>query len=326
MNFYFYAFLIAEAIGETCRAVSFEGGGSHGAYEAGAFYTLVNTLNAADVAYDIVTGISTGALNAGALAQFAKGNEKAAGEFLVNTWLTIDGSQYVFVDWPGGLAQGILFEPGLYNTATLKNMINTKLNKGINRKVTVGSTNLDTGEFINFDESLGSEFLEAIMCSASPPFIFPFQSFQGQSYADGGCLINLDVFQAITRCYEETNNYADIIVDLIFDTKISSLPVSFTFNTIDVMSRVNQISSYNSAIWYYNQAKLAYPKVQFRYVIIPTGDMPGGIVPLNFTQSVLEAEVSMGKTDAANKIKSGENGRDTIERLYQQVKFNIITP
>jgi Predicted esterase of the alpha-beta hydrolase superfamily len=205
-------------------------------------------------------------------------------------------------------------------------MINTKLNKGINRKVTVGSTNLDTGEFINFDESLGSEFLEAIMCSASPPFIFPFQSFQGQSYADGGCLINLDVFQAITRCYEETNNYADIIVDLIFDTKISSLPVSFTFNTIDVMSRVNQISSYNSAIWYYNQAKLAYPKVQFRYVIIPTGDMPGGIVPLNFTQSVLEAEVSMGKTDAANKIKSGENGRDTIERLYQQVKFNIITP
>lgn len=320
------ALVVVKTLGQICRTVSLEGGGSHGAYEAGAMWTLVNTLNSLDVAYDVVSGISTGALNAGAMSQFTVGDEKNMADFLVNTWLTINGSQNVFVQWPGGLAQGVLYESGVYDTTPLKNMINTKFTKAPQRKITVGATNLNTGTFDNFDESVGKNIGEAVLCSASPPFIFPFQTFQGNVYADGGCLINLDVFQAISRCYEVTKNYGDIIVDLIFDTKIDGLPASSTFNTLDVLARVSQINAYNGAIWYYNQAKEAYPAVKFRYVIIPTGTMPGGVVPLNFDQVILEQEIQMGKTDAANVIKNGENGRERIGQLYEEMRSRIVIP
>jgi Patatin-like phospholipase len=305
-----------------------EGGGSHGAYEAGAMWTLANTLSAEDVGYDIVSGISTGALNAGGASQFAKGQEKEMADFLINTWLTIDGSDNIYTNWPGGLAQGLLFEAGLYTTEPLRNFLTKKLDKGINRKITIGATNLDTGVFNNFDESVGNaNLVEAIMSSAAPPFIFPYQLFEGQTYADGGCLINLDVFQSIVRCYEETKNYKDIIVDLIFDDKIQTLPSTTSFTTLGVFSRVNQINSYYGGIWYYNQAQEAYPDVNFRYVIIPTQDMPGNpIVPLNFDQSVLEEEIQLGKTDAANVIKKGSNGREVIKQLYQEIQQMVLIP
>lgn len=319
--------VISACWGQICRTVSLEGGGSHGAYEAGAIWTMVNTLSAVDVEYDIVSGISTGALNTGAIVQFPKGQEKAMADFLVDTWLTIGGSQNIYVQWPGGLAQGVLYEPGIYNTAPLRNFCKSKLTKGINRKFTIGATSLNTGNFINFDESIGnSNLIEAIMSSAAPPFFFPYQIFNNDVLADGGCLINLDVFEAINRCYSETKNYANIIVDLVFDSKVDTLPSTYSFNTIDVFSRVSQINTYNGGIWYYHQAKTAYPAVNFRYVIIPTADMPGGVVPLNFTQSVLEQEVQMGKTDAANVIKNGPNGSAKLDQLFDEMRARIIIP
>ena len=318
--------LVAKVFGQICRTISLEGGGSHGAYEAGAIWTMVNTLNAVDVEYDIISGISTGAINTGAMSQYAKGSEKAMADYLVNTWLTLGGNSSIYVQWPGGLAQGVLLEPGLYDTTPLRNFVNSRLTKPPQRKVTVGATNLNTGTFDNFDESVGSQFNLAVLSSGAPPFIFPFIPFQGTNYADGGCLINLDVFQAISRCYDINKSYANIIVDLIFDTKIDSIPASTSFNTLDVFARVSQINSYNSAIWYYHQAQLAYPAVKFRYVIVPSGSMPGGVVPLNFDQVILEQEVQMGKSDAANVIKTGENGKEILNELFQEMQSRMIIP
>jgi hypothetical protein len=316
-------FFLPMSLSQSCLSVSLEGGGSHGAYEAGALYTMAYTLPAASVAYDIISGISAGAINTGAMVQFPKGQEQAMATFMVNTWLTIGGNSSVYVQWPGG----VLFEPGVYDTSPLRQFLTSRLTKGIQRPFTVGTTSLDTGTFVNFDETIGSQNLvEAIMCSGSPPFIFPYQNFQGNTFADGGCLINLDVFQAISRCYAKTNNYAAITVDLIFDTKIDTIPASTSFNTIDVLSRVTNIQSYNGAIWYYHQAQEAYPAVKFRYVIIPSGPMPGGIVPLNFDQQILEQEVQMGKNDAANIIKEGENGGDKLRKLYEEMRARIVIP
>jgi hypothetical protein len=89
---------------------------------------------------------------------------------------------------------------------------------------------------------------------------------------------------------------------------------------------VNQINSYIGGIWYQSQAKVTFPQVTFRYTVIPTGTMPGGIVPLNFTQSVLEAEIQMGKQDAANVIKLGMNGRDRLTEAFNEIRNNIIIP
>ena len=310
-----------------CYTLSFEGGGSHGAYEAGALFTMVNTLSASSVVYDVISGISTGALNTAAAIQYPKGQEKAMAQYLVDTWLTIGGQDNIYVQWAGGYAQAILFEPSLYDTRPLRKFVTSKTTNGIQRKFTVGATSLNSGTFKNYDESIGaSNLVNAVMSSAAPPFFFPYVIFQGDVMADGGCLINLDVFEAINKCYSIVQDYSKIVVDLLFDSKVAALPSSYSFNTLQVIGRVMQINSYIGGIWYYNQAQLAYPKTKFRYVVIPTQDMPGGIVPLNFTQSVLETEVNMGKQDAANVIKMGENGRERIIAAYQELRANRVIP
>lgn len=320
-------FVVSGVLSQQCLTVSFEGGGSHGAYEAGALLTMVNTLAASSVAYNVISGISTGALNTAAAVQYPIGQEKAMAQYMVDTWLNIGGQDNIYVQWPGGYAQAILFEPALYDTRPLKAFVTSKTTKGINRPFTVGSTSLNTGNFKNYDETIGnSNLVEAVMSSAAPPFFFPYQLFQGDVMADGGCLINLDVFEAINKCYKIVNDYSKITVDLLFDSKVETLPSSYSFNTLQVFGRVFEINSYNGGIWYYNQAKLDYPGVKFRYVVIPTQDMPGGIVPLNFTQSVLVQEIQMGQTDAANVIKLGENGAEVLQAAYEKIKANRVIP
>lgn len=62
------------ALGEKCYALNLEGGGSHGAYEAGCIYQLAHSLPADEIKWNVVTGISTGAINSGVVSQFAPGD------------------------------------------------------------------------------------------------------------------------------------------------------------------------------------------------------------------------------------------------------------
>ena len=55
-----------------------EGGGDRGAYLAGAFKKMTEIMPTEETTYDIITGISAGGINAGAISFFPKGNEKEA--------------------------------------------------------------------------------------------------------------------------------------------------------------------------------------------------------------------------------------------------------
>ena len=61
-----------------CRALAMRGGGSKGAYEVGVLKGLVKYLEAKEREYDVVVGVSVGALNAAILAVHDIGNETAA--------------------------------------------------------------------------------------------------------------------------------------------------------------------------------------------------------------------------------------------------------
>ena len=65
------------------------GGGSKGAYEAGALHSIFNTLTGTDGEYDVISGVSVGAINSAAMALFAKGDEKALGDFLLDMWMNL---------------------------------------------------------------------------------------------------------------------------------------------------------------------------------------------------------------------------------------------
>ena len=53
---------------DECKALVLSGGGNNGSWEIGVFYGMVNNGNPADFEFDVITGISAGAINTGGLA------------------------------------------------------------------------------------------------------------------------------------------------------------------------------------------------------------------------------------------------------------------
>ncbi|CAG9329139.1 unnamed protein product [Blepharisma stoltei] len=309
-----------------CYALSIEGGGSHGAFEAGALWQLINSLPPDEVLYNVVTGISTGALNAAGVSFFPIGSEKEMADFVVQTWLNINNSSTIFEEWNDGIIGGLFFHSGLYNNAPLKKFVKERSQRGIHRNITVGSTNLDTGLYGQFNESLGNENMTtAILCSADPPAYFPPTWFQGHNWADGGCIINLDVFAAVNRCLDIVSNQSDIIVDLLFDTPDEGLTEVYNFTTLSVISRIREIKASDTNLWFLYNAVNAWPDVNFRYIILPSQKMPGGYVPLDFDRKVIEWEIELGKNDTKKALGSLKSGKESLKDRFKK-KDNIIYP
>jgi predicted acylesterase/phospholipase RssA len=74
---------IAFASQDVCHALALSGGANKGAYEAGVIWGLVNALTPEEVRWDVVTGVSAGAMNAAGMSIFEVGNEVAMSEFLL---------------------------------------------------------------------------------------------------------------------------------------------------------------------------------------------------------------------------------------------------
>ena len=79
---------------------------------------MVEASDPQDVRYDVVGGVSTGALNALGIAMYNVGEEKEAADNLVSFWNNLD-SKDVYGSWTLGLIQGV-FEKGLYNNRPFK--------------------------------------------------------------------------------------------------------------------------------------------------------------------------------------------------------------
>jgi len=71
---------------EYCRAMVLSGGANNGAWEAGVLWGLANYGIESDYYYDVVTGVSAGAINAAGLSPFAPNDIKNAAQFLTETW------------------------------------------------------------------------------------------------------------------------------------------------------------------------------------------------------------------------------------------------
>lgn len=307
--------------GQTCKALSLEGGGSWGAYEAGAIWALANMTKPGDIQWNVISGISAGALNTGALVQFPMGQEVAMSEFLLGVWNSLQNNSQIFVEWKGGLIDGLLFQRGLYNTDPLEKLVRTNFIYPIQRNFSVGSTNLDTGMLNTFNNSIGNAAIDAVMCSSAIPFVFPPHIFEGYAMADGGCIMNQDVFSAIGRCLEIATE-PNIIVDMIYDTPYAGLGNDTKFKTLDVFSRTYDIIKYDSSVWYTYNAMVAYPQAHFRYLIHPSTSFPGGL-PLNFTQYNIQFEIQTGINDTIHALNLPKDSRTFIKNLYEK-NFPIV--
>ena len=209
-----------------CRGLAMAGGGAYGAYEAGAFDAFVNTLPAEEVMYDIVSGVSAGSLNTATLGMFEKGDEQTANNFLNEFWFNLTSAETYNIKWP--ILYNVFFSNSILDNTPMRNTIHKYAGElGMHRPITVGTTNLNTGEFVNFNStSLGFEdLIEAVICSESIPIAFPPQNFKNATYCDGGVINNIDIAAAVTYCQNLGFDDEDIIVDAFFDHGGSRLPV-----------------------------------------------------------------------------------------------------
>jgi len=297
---------------EVCRALVLEGGGDKGAYEAGVLYGFIkNAKNPEDFQYDVITGISVGAINGLGIAQFPKGQESEAIDFLVDGWRKTK-QRDVFKNWPGGLLQGLFFKPALFNTDPeldyLDERIFTTPNK---RKVTVVATDFVTGEKVTFTESDWADdkqkAVNAALYSSAVPVVFLYRNVEGRTYIDGGWSGEaLDIEDAIFRCREVVDSDDKIIVDVIFANNNSFTDATREkFNTLQIHNRYKEIKSYVSATRAYLYSRDAFPHINFRYVMVASQRLPNQDLPLDFKKKNIEFMIDLGIKDALKALNDG---------------------
>jgi len=219
--------------------LSFSGGGSFGAVEIGI---IKNLMERQIINFDLYTGISAGALNAGFLSYYKNINEgitKAE-----NIYKTIN-NRMVYKLLPPT-------EVSLHNTEPLFNTLLKVIEKMPNEPVVhtlIGATNLYSGnlDVYSFEDNDDLNKVYLLMSSSAIPGLFPPIRYNGNQYADGGTLSN-ELLQV-----ENSNQYINITFvtpyeGYIYDnTPINSLKemIKRTINIVtsnfnNQMAKINQ--------------------------------------------------------------------------------------
>ena len=162
--------------------LSLSGGGSFGAVEIGILKRIVET----DAkTYDLYTGISAGALNAGFLSYFSNlKNGVSAAEKMYKSIHNL----LIYNVLPSTGVSVLNTEP-LFKTLT--KVINNMPGKPVVHTL-IGATNLYSGnlDIYNFEDNDNTNKVLLLMSSSAIPGIFPPVNYNGQLYADGGTLSN----------------------------------------------------------------------------------------------------------------------------------------
>ena len=219
--------------------LSFSGGGSFGAVEIGI---IKNLMERQIINFDLYTGISAGALNAGFLSYYKnidEGINKAE-----NIYKTIN-NRMVYKLLPPT-------EVSLLNTEPLFNTLLKVIEKMPNEPVVhtlIGATNLYSGnlDVYSFEDNDDLNKVYLLMSSSAIPGLFPPIRYNGNQYADGGTLSN-ELLQV-----ENSNQYINITFvtpyeGYIYDnTPINSLKemIKRTINIVtsnfnNQMAKINQ--------------------------------------------------------------------------------------
>ena len=111
---------------KVCRALALSGGANKGAYEMGVLKGLTQLLPAEEYAWDVVTGVSAGAINAGGMSIFPVGMEKEMVEFMQAILENLQ-TEYIYTYWDGPIGTGF-FEAGFFNDTPMQTFLENILN------------------------------------------------------------------------------------------------------------------------------------------------------------------------------------------------------
>ena len=177
-----FTFINVNAFTSVYNQLSFSGGGSFGAVEIGILKRILETDYKT---YDLYTGISAGALNAGFLSYFS--NLKSGIKSAEKLYDSMHNLLVYKLDPFTGIS--ILNTDPLFKTLT--NVINGMPTKPVVHTL-IGATNLYSGnlDVYTFEDNDDANKVLLLMASSAIPGIFPPVNYNGQLYADGGTLSN----------------------------------------------------------------------------------------------------------------------------------------
>ena len=183
-------------VSSNLNQLSFSGGGSFGAVEIG----IAKKLMESDFKqFDLYTGISAGALNAGFLSYYQNIND---GIRTAERVYSVIHNRMVYKLLPTTDVSVLNTEP-LFNTLT--DVIDRMPNEPVIHTL-IGATNLYSGslDVFSFEENDNSNKVKLMMSSSAIPILFPPIKYNDKLYADGGTLSN-ELLQV-----EHTGEYINI--------------------------------------------------------------------------------------------------------------------
>lgn len=282
------------------RALVLSGGGVKGAYQVGVLQNLVKDRG---LSYDILCGISVGALNCAFLGLFSKTDEITAIDQLSSFWSTVENNT-IRKEWcPFGKLHALWLK-SMYNSQPLIDLIRSHLDmtkvRASGKKISVGAVSLTTGHYRTFtqdDDNLADGVLAS---SAFPGGLKPIE-IDGELYTDGGVKHITPLAEAIALGADEI----DVIIccPVMTTTKYdnSSTTLTLALRTIDLMTDEIIAADLKKA-QLYNKIALLDPSSDKKFVKIniirPIQDLTTD--SLDFDHDTIMKMMAQGYQDAKN--------------------------
>lgn len=217
------------------KALVLSGGGSKGAYQVGA---LKYILGECGVAYDILCGVSVGAINVAFLSMFHSGQELESIDKLAHLWSQLDNSKIYQRWWPFGRWHS-LWKRSFFNSTPLHKLIRSNIDlqkvRDSGKRVSVGTVSLSSGKYTIFDEH-SEHFISAVIASASFPGMLQPVSFDNQLWTDGGVKEISPIKKAVEMGATEID--AIITSPQVRDRRFLENP-----STVDILKRTIDLST-----------------------------------------------------------------------------------
>lgn len=217
------------------RALVLSGGGSKGAFQVGALKYLVGDRRCT---YDVLCGVSVGAINTAHIAQYARGTEKQSVVDLEKLWLDLT-TRKVRKDWsPFGKLMA-LTRPSLYNSHPLRQFLESHLSidkiRKSGRRLRLGVVSLNSGKYALFSE-ITKDLLGAVLASSSfPAMLLPIE-IEGDLWTDGGVRHVTPLSAALDLGVDEV----DVVMTSPEDPEFKPLhcpnALEVAYRAIDIMS------------------------------------------------------------------------------------------
>jgi predicted acylesterase/phospholipase RssA len=152
------------------------------------------------------------------------------------------------------------------------------------REVSIGITDVLSGEFKDFQEDSFSndlDLVKVLFASFAVPGFFPPVDAFGSKFFDGSAVYDLDVFTAINKCLSDGNKEEDLVIDIVFTSAANLKQVDAeNYKSIGMLFRFLEIASFYSTMDGLLRSKFSFPKANFRYAISPSKTLPSSLYPL----------------------------------------------